>query len=268
MNKNIWKKLLEIQKAIPAFLNTEKAEKKKPNSKESEYLYTPGAVISQAIRGEMDKRGIMMVMSVVEEQHQMIEYPVYKMINNQVVAFNKKENLSVITVEYTWIDTESGETVGPYRMIASGANGTDKSTASALSTAERYIFLKFFHIPCKDHGIEIDAHDSSFIPGLKDQPACANNAQIAAQKNAAPVQQVIPATTVQVSSNPRRPMYGPEYEESVNAVSMFGKGTPSHTEAVNRELGKLAALGYPANDKSFIDTFVNIADERRLKNIK
>lgn len=259
---SIWTKLQEIQKAVPSFLNSEKSDKKKSGSKDSEYLFTPGWQIIQSIRAEMDKRNIMMPVSVISEQHEMVEYPVYKYVDGRVVSFIKKENLSTITMEYTWVDTVSGETAGPYRMIASGANGTDKSTASALSTAERYIFLKFFHIPCKDAGIELDSHDSSHIPGFKEQPVGATEAQIAKSK-AEPIRQIPPAETIATPTT--RPNYGKEYEEAINAIAMFAVGTQSHTEAVNRELGKLALYGYPASDKMFIETLIKIADERRTK---
>lgn len=269
----LWQKLMAIQKAVPTFTNSEKSDKKKSGSKDSEYLFTPGWQIAQAIRELMDKHNIMMPISVLSEEHQMVEYPVYKIIDGKVTSFLKKENLSVLTVEYTWVDTESGEMAGPYKMITAGANGIDKSTASALSTAERYIFLKFFHIPCKDAGIELDSHDSSNIPGLKDQPYGATDSQIARHQTESPVRRIpsaepaIPKTPVQPSKPwPATPKYGKEYEDALNAIAMFGKGTQSHTNIVNSELGKLATAGYPVTDKLFVETLVLIAEERRMKN--
>ena len=268
----LWQKLMEIQKAVPTFTNSEKSDKKKSGSKDSEYLFTPGWQIAQAIRNLMDKYNLMMPISVQSEEHQMVEYPVYKIIDGKVVSFIKKENLSVLSVEYTWVDTESGETAGPYMMITSGANGIDKSTASALSTAERYIFLKFFHIPCKDAGIELDSHDSSNIPGLKDQPIGATDSQIAKHRSGSPIRPIPPAEPAipQAPAQPGTPMptafkYGKEYEDALNAIAMFGRGTQSHTDAVNKELGKLATAGYPVTDKLFIETLVLIAEERRIK---
>lgn len=275
----LWQKLMEIQKAIPAFVNSEKSDKKKPGSKNSEYLYTPGWQIVEAVRKELDSRGIMMPISVISEEHKMVEYPVYKVINGNVVSFIKKENLSVITMEYSWVDTDSGETAGPYRMIASGANGIDKSTAAALSTAERYAILKFFHVPCKDAGVELDAHDSTNIPGLKDQPMNATDSQIAGHKNGSPIRQIPSAEPPMPPQYPQypsqqaysqqtlpKPGYGKEYEEAVNRIAMFGKGTQSHTEAVNAELAKLSTAGYPVGDRNFVETLILIADEKRLKN--
>lgn len=257
---------MEIQKNVPTFLNSEKSDKKKSGSKDSEYLFTPGWKIVETIRKEMDRLGLMMPVSIVSEEHQMVEYPVYKILGEKVVSFIKKENLSVVTVEYTWVDTATGETAGPFRMITSGANGVDKSTASALSAAERYIFLKFFHIPCRDTGIELDAHDASNIPGLKEQPANATDGQVAGYRNGNPIRTIPPAEPPIPDMPKPQPAYGPEYQDAVNAIAMFGKGTQSHTDTVNRELARLAAAGYPANDRRFIETLVQIADERRLKN--
>lgn len=260
----LWEKLMEIQKAITNFTNSEKSDKKKSGSKDSEYLFTPGWQISETIRSLMDKHNLMMPISIVSEEHQMVEYPVYKLVDNNVVSFIKKEILSVVTMEYTWVDTENGESAGPYRMIASGANGIDKSTAAAISTAERYVFLKFFHIPCKDAGSELDAHDSSNIPGLLEQPISATDTQIAKQKNRAPIRHV-PSVEIQKAQQPTPLSYGKEYDEALNAIAMFARGTQSHTEIVNRELTKLATYGYPVSDSLFVNTMLQIADERRLK---
>lgn len=256
---------MEIQKNISTFTNSEKSEKKKSGSKDSEYQFTPGWKICESIRAEMDKHGIMMPISVIKEEHQMVEYPVYKMLNGTVVSFIKKELLSTVTVEYSWVDTDTGDVAGPFQMITSGANGIDKSNASALSAAERYIFLKFFHIPTKDKGIELDSHDSSTIPGFREQPMNATDSDIAAQKAQGsvrmipPVPQPIPQT---------QPSYGKEYQDAVNAIAMFARGTKSHTDAVNRQLEVLSMSGYPVSDRNFVDTLVSIAEERRNKNSK
>ena len=275
MNKNIWQKLLEIQRELTSFTNSEPAEKTKAGTKDPEYRYVPGWQITDQVRALMDKYGLMMPVNVLKEEHEMVEYPVYKILDGKVTSFVKKENLSVITMQYTWIDCETGETAGPFQMVASGSNGIDKSTASALSTAERYIFLKFFHIPTKDND-ELDAHDSSFIPGLKEQPVTATDSQIARDKtgrkasvpqthqgNKPPVQQKQPQQ--QPLTQNARPSYGQEYEEAVNSIAMFARDTPSHIETVNRVLRMLQPYGYPVGETGFINTLVAVADERRLK---
>lgn len=272
--KNIWQKLLEVQKAVTTFSNTEAAEKKKAGTKTSEYKYTPGWQITGEVRAQMDKLGLMMPVSIIREEHQMVEYPVYKLVNGVVTSFLKKENLSVVTMEYTWIDTETGEKAGPFQMIASGSNGIDKSTASAISAAERYIFLKFFHIATKDND-ELDAHDASSIPGLKEQPETATDSQVAKHKAgmnrtvpAQETQQQMPPQAQPQPPAPQQMQFGKEYEQAVNEIAMFAIGTKSHAEAVNRAVTFLASAGYPAGDKFFVDTLVSIADNRRNGRLK
>lgn len=272
--KNIWQKLLEVQKAVTSFSNTEAAEKKKAGTKTSEYKYTPGWQITGEVRAQMDKLGLMMPVSIIREEHQMVEYPVYKLVNGVVTSFLKKENLSVVTMEYTWIDTETGEKAGPFQMIASGSNGIDKSTASAISAAERYIFLKFFHIATKDND-ELDAHDASSIPGLKEQPETATDTQVAKHKAgmnrtvpAQETQQQMPPQAQPQPPAPQQMQFGKEYEQAVNEIAMFAIGTKSHAEAVNRAVTFLASAGYPAGDKFFVDTLVSIADNRRNGRLK
>lgn len=272
--KNIWQKLLEVQKAVTSFSNTEAAEKKKAGTKTSEYKYTPGWQITGEVRAQMDKLGLMMPVSIIREEHQMVEYPVYKLVNGVVTSFLKKENLSVVTMEYTWIDTETGEKAGPFQMIASGSNGIDKSTASAISAAERYIFLKFFHIATKDND-ELDAHDASSIPGLKEQPETATDSQVAKHKAgmnrtvpAQETQQQMPPQAQPQPPAPQQMQFGKEYEQAVNEIAMFAIGTKSHAEAVNRAVTFLISAGYPAGDKFFVDTLVSIADNRRNGRLK
>ena len=272
--KNIWQKLLEVQKAVTSFSNTEAAEKKKAGTKTSEYKYTPGWQITGEVRAQMDKLGLMMPVSIIREEHQMVEYPVYKLVNGVVTSFLKKENLSVVTMEYTWIDTETGEKAGPFQMIASGSNGIDKSTASAISAAERYIFLKFFHIATKDND-ELDAHDASSIPGLKEQPETATDSQVAKHKAgmnrtvpAQETQQQMPPQAQPQPPAPQQMQFGKEYEQALNEIAMFAIGTKSHAEAVNRAVTFLASAGYPAGDKFFVDTLVSIADNRRNGRLK
>lgn len=251
---------MEVQKALTSFINTEASDKTKPGSKTSEYKYVPGWQITQEVRKQMDNHGLMMPVSIISENHQMVEYPVYKMIDGKVVSFVKKENLSVITMQYTWVDTETGETTEPYVMVASGANGIDKSTASALSAAERYIFLKFFHIPTKDAD-ELDAHDSANIPGMNNLHVNATDSQIARYKDETRPTTLYPQP---LASQPTPACtYGQEYEAAVNAIAMFAKGTQSHTDCVNRTIVSLSRAGYPTNDKAFIDTLVETANDRR-----
>lgn len=287
---NLLKKLFDIQKSVKSFANTEESDKKEPNGKNS-YNYTPGWKITEAVRTEMDKQGLMLIPDVVNEQHDLIDYPVYKVIDGVPRSFTKKEMYVTLTVNYTWVDTTTGDTYGPIRMVSPGANGTDKSGASALSLAERQFFLKFFHIATKDENEEPDAHDSANLTGLpkNQQPnnATASQACAAAQVNPygqQPLQQ--PAAYQPQYFAPQTPVYpqqfpqqaaAPQYqpmpqqaprpdlmtrEKAVERLTYFEQGTDSYNRALNDCLTQLAMQGFPTSDPTYVQA---IKDEAKAK---
>ena len=180
--QGIWGKLMEIQRKFRSFAISEDSDKVDAKTGKSAYRYTPGWEIVEKIREEMDRLGLMLTMDSTFKQIDVVDYPVYKFIGNNATprSFTKKELHVAIEAEFTWVDTATGEKEGPYRGIGAGANGTDKSTASALALAERYFLLKFFHITTHDPKDEPDAHDSDNVPGIdknlqravKDEEAC------------------------------------------------------------------------------------------------
>lgn len=161
---NLQKKLFCIQKAIKSFDKTEDSAKKAGDR--SEYPYTPGWVILQTIREQMDAMGIMLDTDITEEKHDMINRIVYKVVQNTPQPFTVNEVLYTVKVAYRFIDVETGESTETRTMVASGTNGIDKGLATALSTAQRNIFLKYFSIPTKDRSCEADAYDPNMISGL------------------------------------------------------------------------------------------------------
>lgn len=166
--QGIWGKLMQLQKAFKTFAQSEDSEKKDGKTSRSAYRYAPGWEITEKIREQMDALGLMLVPDCRFKQIDLIEYPVYKIIgsNPNPMSFTKKEMHVAIEADFTWVDTATGEKEGPFHIVASGANGTDKSTASALALAERYFFLKFFHITTHEPSDEPDAHDSDSVPGI------------------------------------------------------------------------------------------------------
>ncbi len=215
--KGIWEKLFQIQKSKKSFVNSEESDKRDSRDR-SVYLYTPGYEISEAVRAEMDKMGLMLIPNISEFKSEPIEYPVYKMINGEPRSFTKKEIFFTVKATFTWIDTETGEQAGPYNMVAAGANGTDKSCASALALAERYFLLKFFHFSTRDADLEPDAHDSSNLPGLSrdQQPSNASPKQACAAPNQAPQRQggyapaPAPAAPMTAAPYPPQQPYAPQ----------------------------------------------------------
>ena len=202
----IWAKLLQIQKSIKTFALTEDSDKKEPSGK-SAYRYTPGWKITEDVRAQMDALNLMLIPDIQFHSIEMVEYPVYKMIGGNPMSFLKKEMHIAIDAKFTWLDVETGEQAGPFGIVASGANGTDKSTASALALAERYFLLKFFHISTHEADDEPDAHDSDYVPGIpKSQQQAVTGSQACA---AAPVQQTPGAQPMQ-GRYPARAPYQPQ----------------------------------------------------------
>lgn len=161
----LMKKLFEIQTSLKSFAVTEDSDKSRPDGK-SEYRYTPGWEITEKLREEMDKRKLMLIPNFVSQESQPIEYPVYKNFNGTAMSFQKKEMYVTVQIDFTWHDVETGESFGPIRALGFGANGTDKSGATAISMAERYFLLRFFHFTTHELTDEQDAHDSGNIPGI------------------------------------------------------------------------------------------------------
>lgn len=194
---------------------------------------------------------------------------------------------------FTWIDTDTGETAGPYNIVASGANGTDKSCASALALAERYFLLKFFHFTTHDPDDEPDAHDSDTIPGIPREtavpamPAQAAKAQPAAggqypaygqgfggypvQQAQQPGQQVNVYAAAPTYNPPAAPQQGwegfnennPLIRSAIEKLMNFDANTVSHQQVLNECVGMLSANGILCTDPSFIKKLTEAAQARR-----
>ena len=65
----------------------------------------------------------------------------------------KSEILSKVMMKFTWIDVETGEK-DENLFGANGQNDWDKGVGSALTYAERYFILKYFHISTDEDDID------------------------------------------------------------------------------------------------------------------
>ncbi len=285
--RGLMAKLLEIQKSVEVFSNSEDSDKKNAKG-QSEYKYTPGWVILEAVRKKMNELGLLLIQDVLDESHTMIDYPVFKSINGTIMSFNKREMYSTVKVSYTWHDTQTGETFGPVTMPGAGANGTDKSLASALALSERYFLLKTFHIPTRDKDDEPDAHDSGNIPGIPagQQPLAATDRQVASASGQAPVPQAqqqpaqaAPAAQRPVSGDRVNPYAAPQgykpqggrpfdpndplIARTAGSLSHFQAGTPSHQQTLNASAQALAANGFNVQDPDFMVNLTEMGQAMR-----
>ena len=178
--QTLWQKLAAMQAVLKTFAVEEDSDKKDASGTPT-YRYTPGWKIIESIREMMDAHGLMLVSNCVRQESKLIDYLVYKDFHGQAMSFSKKEMFVEVEVAYTWIDTLTGEQAGPFIGFGYGANGTDKSGATAMSMAKRYFLMNFFHFTTRETADEQDAHDSGNIPGFSasQQPNNLNNSRSA-----------------------------------------------------------------------------------------
>lgn len=129
-NKNIFTKLLSIQTEVDSFVKSAKA---------FNYSYVDGNQVLDKIRPLMIQKKIMLKQEIIKCENTIIDYKNSK-------GGEKREILSSVSQRFTWVDCETGET-DVNEFHANGMNDFDKGLGSALTYAERYFLLKYFHIP-------------------------------------------------------------------------------------------------------------------------
>ncbi len=276
---NLTQKLFEIQKMRKTFAISEDSDKKDEKTGRSAYKYTPGWEIVEAVRDKMDELGVMLQQTVKDESHEFISYPVYKEYKGEIRTFEKKEMYVTLSVAFTFVDVDSGETSGPYICTGAGNNGLDKSVASAMALAERYFLLKFFHFTTRHADDEPDAHDASDIPANIPMSAMAPvPAQQGGYAPAAPAP--APYQQQERRPSPAPPSYAPQqrqgapqpnqqpnggdmYRRAVSELANFDSGTASFNEALNRWMTVLNQYGFNTADMSFAKQLTDASQNMR-----
>lgn len=161
MNTGIYQKLHTIQKACHGLGK---------DSKTYSYEYTSGSKVLSVVRPLMDELGLLLKQEIVHTQNIRQDYTTKK-------GEAKSEILTTVILRFTWIDIESGQK-DVNEFSANGMNDWDKGIGSALTYAERYFLLKFFHI-------STDSDDSDYLTGLRQaEEAKAEQARKAAEAKA------------------------------------------------------------------------------------
>lgn len=137
---SLLQKLVEIQKSVRALGKNSSA-----GVGVSVYQYVSGSKVLDFIRPKMDELGILLVQQIDSIENERIDY------NTKTGV--KSELLSKVDMTFTWIDAESGDKLSvPFG--ANGMNNWDKGLGSALTYAERYFLLKFFHIATDEDDVD------------------------------------------------------------------------------------------------------------------
>lgn len=125
----IYQKLLSLQKAVIGLTKDKKGN--------GSYDYVSGDKVLSIVRPTMDELGLLLLTEVLDYTFTRQEY--------QTKNGPKAEMFCALRMRFTWVDTESGETI-QCMWASSGMNSWDKSLGSAITYAERYFLLKQFHI--------------------------------------------------------------------------------------------------------------------------
>ena len=145
----IYEKLLTIQKRING-LGKDKAT--------YNYKYVTGDKLLGEIKPMMNDLGLLLKQEVLSIENTRQDYSTAK--------GNKSEILSKVMMKFTWIDVESGEK-DENLFGANGQNDWEKGLGSALTYAERYFLLKYFHIATDEDDIDNDQRKTSAPVPLK-----------------------------------------------------------------------------------------------------
>jgi len=133
---NIYQKLLEVQKKVMGL---------KKDKKGFNYSYVTGDKLLGFIKPVMNDVGLLLKQEVVNIEKERVQYKTSK-------GVSKDEFLYSVWCKFTWVDTETGEK-DENSFFASGMNEYEKGLGSALTYAERYFLLKFFHIATDEDDI-------------------------------------------------------------------------------------------------------------------
>lgn len=140
---SIYKKLLTIQQKING-LGKDKST--------HNYKYVTGDKLLGEVKPMMNDLGLLLKQEVLSIENTRQDYATTK--------GNKSEILSKVMMQFTWIDCETGET-DVNLFGANGQNDWEKGLGSALTYAERYFLLKYFHIATDEDDIDNNQRKTS-----------------------------------------------------------------------------------------------------------
>lgn len=148
---NLYQKLLHIQTKING-LGKDKST--------YNFKYVTGDKVLGEIKPLMNELGLILKQEVISIENSRQDY------NTKSGA--KSEILSKVMMQFTWIDCTTGEK-DVNSFGANGQNDWEKGLGSALTYAERYFLLKYFHIATDEDDIDNDQRKTSKPLSLSEQ---------------------------------------------------------------------------------------------------
>ncbi len=163
---SIYTKLLYIQQKING-LGKDKTS--------NNYSYVTGSKVLEYIKPLMNEKGLILKQEVLSIDNERQDYRTG--IGTQYEK-PKSEILSKVMMRFTWIDADTGEK-DENLFGANGQNEWEKGLGSALTYAERYFLLKYFHIATDEDDIDNDQRK----PQEPQQMATGNQTTLTAKPN-------------------------------------------------------------------------------------
>lgn len=120
------------------------------------YRYVTGSKVLEYIKPLMIEHGILLKQEIISIENVRQEYKTSLFQNQETKEWGGKpkiEILSKVMMKFTWIDCETGDK-DENSFGANGQNDWDKGVGSALTYAERYFLLKYFHINTDEDDID------------------------------------------------------------------------------------------------------------------
>lgn len=129
------------------------------DKKSHNYDYVTGNKLLSFIKPLMDEHKLLLKQEILSIDNTRQDYKVWdkwaKDSSGKVVGAwkDKNEIFSKVMMKFTWVDVETGEK-DENLFGANGQNDWEKGLGSALTYAERYFLLKYFHIPTDKDDID------------------------------------------------------------------------------------------------------------------
>lgn len=144
---NIYQKLHQIQCDIISL---------KKDKKAMTYEYVTGDKVLDFIKPKMNSLGLLLKQEILSIDNVRQDYATK---SNP----NKSEINSKVMMRFTWVDVETGEK-DENLFGANGQNDWDKGVGSALTYAERYFLLKYFHISTDEDDVDKLKREETVAP--------------------------------------------------------------------------------------------------------
>ena len=138
----IYKKLLKVQEQVKGL-----GKDRRTGKGDYGYEYVTGSKLLEYIKPILNQEKLLLKQEITNVEKERIDY--------RTKNGEKSEMLFSVWQKFTWIDTETGEK-DENSFFASGMNDWEKGLGSALTYAERYFLLKYFHIATDEDDIDND----------------------------------------------------------------------------------------------------------------